>query len=233
MSDRNDALEVAECLPVEVTEKVVRIINDDDNQNHDDEDIDFFGASISGSYSESDIESSEDGSTLSESEDPAKVLLQQHEEYMKTGQQNMTQDADFKVSVKLLHILKKHKADLKLFDELFEWANEAVIDYKFDFKSKPKKREKIVKDLIEQFDLKEFMPKAIKFQLYSTKTFKPLIVHSPLQAIYGLLNDPTSTEMTSTYSKSLILLSLFPRKIQKLYLISMKDFHLDCTQSVC
>ena len=95
-----------------------------------------------------------------------------------------------KASLSLLQLLQKMKVPLYAFDSIFEWAHESATKHAYDFRKKPKKRKKFLKDLSGKLGIHQKQPVTKSITLPNTNVETQLTVVSIREAIYSLLSDP-------------------------------------------
>ena len=93
-------------------------------------------------------------------------------------------------AVNLLNILKKAKAPLYLFDQIFDWARHSVNSNSMDFGSNHMiNRMKAIQQLKDKYDLNVIEPIIKKIHLPGSNKSIELVVHSFKHSLYSLLND--------------------------------------------
>ncbi len=117
--------------------------------------------------------------------------LQNHNDFVQTQVHELNEDPRYIVELNLLHLLKKHGSSVSMFDDIMSWAHESVLVHKHSFVERPRKRAKIVSNLLEQSNLKGMLPQEKELELISKpERFVSVTVHPIRHAIYSLLSDP-------------------------------------------
>ena len=94
------------------------------------------------------------------------------------------------VAVKLLDILKRAKAPLYLYDNIIDWAKNAVNQHNIDFGLNHMiSRNKTIQHLKFKYDLKPIEPKTELINLPGSQSQIELVTHSFKSSLYSLLND--------------------------------------------
>ena len=119
-----------------------------------------------------------------------KTLLEMLDKYKEKGIDLEKDDPQFACQVDLLRILERKGVPLGCYDDIMKWSFRSAVTHGYKFDKEPQFRKKIVKDLLNNTDLKGMIPEVIEFELPNSKQKVTITTHNVRHAIYSLLNDP-------------------------------------------
>jgi len=137
------------------------------------------------------VETTDEDDKIFEEGQVNSTLYEEHEAHCRSGLLEMTTSPQFIAETGLLALLKKHKTNLKLYDDIMKWAHETITMHGYKFEEKPRKRKTVMTKLKQQFGLTGMDPFKAKFSLPSHESkFGYAVKHSVAQACKTMLVDP-------------------------------------------
>ena len=132
------------------------------------------------------VENMDDCITYEINDNGNNELIECYQKYLLSGYYDVLKQNDaHTLQIQLLHILKKSKVPLYLFDEIVKWANK----YKEIEYDEPMSRPRCIYNIMNQYDLHALKPIQKKITLDGSKHNVTLVTHDFKQSLYSILND--------------------------------------------